>query len=219
MVPHSQHIPYQNIPNGISTSGYVDKLEDFLETHLSSFSYVVSSKESERLITDKIYRNLQRQSRLNDAPFDFQPETIQEADKGHDKSTDIGVNLNTYDIDMELIYCIEAKRLPTDKPNGVREKEYVFGKGGGIERFKTNQHGKNRKGELLGRNGMIGYVQQNDFNHWHLTINNWIENDTNWGSSEILKNKTSNSIGKFESVHARNSGENLYLTHFWIKLC
>lgn len=212
-------LKYQNIPIGTSSSGYVDKLEDFLEKHLSTFKCKIDPMANERLTTDKIYRHLQRQSRLSDAPFDFQTETIQEADQGHDKSTDLGVNLNTFDIDMELIYCIEAKRLPTDKPNGKREKEYAFGKKGGIQRFKVNQHGKNRKGELLERNGMIGYVQNENLEHWYSSINNWIENEEEWGKSETLQKIDSVIIGKYISIHPRITGENVSLTHFWLNLC
>lgn len=217
---HSQQIPYQNIPNGISTSKYVEKLEDFLETHLVSFSPTkIEIGDSEEDITEKVYHHLQNKSK--DLPFYFQTEARQKtvSGKGHKKRVDLGVHIYVEDNDSELIYCIEGKRLPTDKPNGEREKEYVFGKGGGIERFKTNQHGKNRKGELLERNGMIGYIQQNDFDYWHSSINNWIENNSDWHSEEALKKSESTSGGKYTSEHIRTTKDKVFLTHFWLNLC
>ena len=221
-IPSNQAtIPYNNIGSGSSTNGYVDKLINFLEEHYASFpkAYNVSINESEEDISDKLYRHLQRQSNLNDAPFQFQPETPQKLPtaKGHKKRADFGVNLNTFDINMELIYCIEAKRLPTGKRE--REKEYVMGDGGGIQRFKKNLHGMNRKGDLLERNGMIGYVQENDFEHWHTQINQWITDEPTWSNTEMLQKVSFGTIAKLESTHERISKDNLKLTHFWINLC
>ena len=118
---------------------------------------------------------------------------------------------------MELIYCIEAKRLPTGKRD--REKEYVMGDGGGIQRFKKNLHGMNRTGNLLERNGMVGYVQENDFDHWHTQINQWITDEPTWSNTEMLQKVSFGTIAKLESTHERISKDNLKLTHFWINLC
>lgn len=216
----TQDIPYQNISNNTSTSGYIDKLIVFLETHCCTFpqKYTIQIDEAEEDISEKLYLHLQRQSRLTEAPFEFQPETPQKpiSKKGYKRRADFGVNLNTYDVDMELIYCIEAKRLPTGK--GEREKEYVFGDGGGIQRFKDNKHGIDRRGNLLERNGIVGYVQQNDFDFWHTTINNWITIDPHWDNTEALEKIDFSTIAKLKSEHKRVTGENLYLTHFWINL-
>lgn len=216
-------IPYNNISRGASTNGYVDKLINFLEEHYASFpkAYTVSINESEEDISEKLYLHLQRQSRLTEAPFDFQPEARQKLPnaKGYTRRADLGVNLNTFDINMELIYCIEAKRLPTDKFLGAREKEYVIGNYGGIQRFKENLHGMNRTGNLLERNGMVGYVQQNDFAHWYQKINKWITDEPTWSNTETLQKVSFGTIAKLESTHTRISNDNLKLTHFWINLC
>lgn len=221
-IPSNQTtIPYNNIKSGSSTNGYVDKLINFLEEHYASFptAYPISTDESEEDISDKLYRHLQRQSRLTGVPFEFQPETPQKMPtaKGHKKRADFGVNLNTFDINMELIYCIEAKRLPTG--TGKREKEYAMDDGGGIQRFKKNLHGMNRRGGLLERNGMVGYVQQNDFDHWYQKINEWIIDEPTWSNTEILQKVNFGTIAKLESTHERISKHNLKLTHFWINLC
>ena len=198
-----------------------DYLINFLEEHYATFpkAYAVSIDESEEDISEKLYLHLQRQSRLTEAPFEFQPEARQKLPtvKGHKKRADLGVNLNTFDINMELIYCIEAKRLPTGKKE--REKEYVMGDGGGIHRFKKNLHGMNRTGNLLERNGMVGYVQQNDFDHWHKKINEWITDEPTWSNTEILQKVSFGTIARLESSHERISKDNLKLTHFWINLC
>jgi hypothetical protein len=221
-IPSNQaNLPYKNIGSNSSTNGYVDRLIYFLEEHYASFptAYSISIDESEENISDKLYRHLQRQSRLTDAPFEFQPETPQKMPtaKGHKKRADLGVNLNTFDINMELIYCIEAKRLPTGKKE--REKEYVMGDGGGIQRFKENLHGMNRIGDLLERNGMVGYVQKKDFDHWHQKINEWIIEDPTWSNTEILQKVSFETIARLESSHERISKHSLKLTHFWINLC
>lgn len=218
-----QSIPFENIEKNTSTTGYVDKLIVFLETHCTTFSekYNISVSESEEDISEKLYLHLQRQSRCTNAPFEFQPETPQKpiSKKGHKKRADFGVNLNTYDIDMELIYCIEAKRLPTGKTGDIREKEYVFGDGGGIQRFKDNKHGIDRNYNLLERNGMVGYVKSNDFQYWHQSINQWILEEPTWNNSEVLSDFEPATIARMESNHNRISGEKLCLTHFWINLC
>jgi hypothetical protein len=215
------NLPYKNIGSNSSTNGYVDKLINFLEEHYASFpkAYAVSIDESEEDISEKLYLHLQRKSRLTEAPFEFQPEARQKLPtvKGHKKRADLGVNLNTFDINMELIYCIEAKRLPTGKKE--REKEYVMGDGGGIQRFKKNLHGMNRAGNLLERNGMVGYVQQNDFDYWHEKINRWITDEPTWSNTEILQKVNFGTIARLESSHERVSKDNLKLTHFWINLC
>jgi hypothetical protein len=217
-------IPYQDIKTGNSTDGYVDKLIYFLEEHYASFptAYAISVDDSEEAISEKLYLHLQRKSTQTDAQFQFQPETPQKliSIKGHKKRADFGVNLNTFDNNMELIYCIEAKRLPTDKIGKKREKEYVFGNGGGIQRFKDNYHGISRNGKsLLERNGMVGYVQQNDFDHWYEKINEWITDEPTWSNTEILQKINFGTIAKLESSHERISKDNLKLTHFWINLC
>ncbi len=215
------NIPFQNIKEGASSIGQVQKLMVFLEKYLPEFPKGRSlRKSSEEDISQDLYKYLQRKQSYNDEkieyPFQFQPETIQrqKSIKGHKRRADIGVRINTRDIDMELIYCIEAKKLPTAKSGNDREKEYVLGNYGGINRFKQNLHGLNDSGDLLSENGVIGYVQADDFTHWHTQINSWI--NAEWGDNELLKKVYFNTIGKLESNHSRLSGGQVKLTHYWI---
>ena len=219
-------IPYENIKIGNSTDVVVDKLIIFLEKYLPEFSQEVifSKDENEINITYELRKYLQRKRRFNvekiEYPFEFEREVPQlpKNKKGHAKATDVGVNLYVEDNSSKLIYCIEAKRLPTGKRE--REKEYLFGKKGGVQRFKVNDHGKSKDGnQLFPRNGMVGYVQENDFDHWHQKINEWIINEPTWSNTEILHKVSFDTIAKLESSHERISKDNLKLTHFWINLC
>ncbi len=169
------NIPFKNVSKGTSsTQADVDRLELFLEKYLPFFTKEreIEKGESENVVTEKLYTFLQRKRKFNDEkieyPFEFQTENIQKVKKGHDKRIDIGTYLNTANIDMEFFYCIEAKILPTGKG---REKEYVNGKGGAIERFKREEHGKDNRGNLLKNNAIVAYIKQNDFPYWQNVIN------------------------------------------------
>lgn len=218
-IASSDRIPFQNISTGTSSTAYVDKLVVFLEDTLSAFpkERQLKKESSENSLTEDLYIYLTRQARLRDLPFEFQPEKPQKMPKGHDKRVDMAVRVNTFDIDMEIIYCLEAKKLPTDKSGREREKEYVMGEKGGIQRFKNEAHGKDDTGNLLPRNGMVAYITDNDFNHWHNQINSWISS-TGWPVTEMLVIEFIKDIGKLKSTHSRMSGVMLELMHFWIKV-
>lgn len=219
--PAPPQIPYRNIGKGTSSTAYVDKLIAFLEGALPDFPKEkrVEKTQSENHLTEELFQFLSRQARRNDQPFVFQPESSEKKinQKGHTKRIDLGAYVETLDIDMEYIYGIEAKKLPTDKAGGAREKEYVIGKSGGIERFKKEDHGLDKKGNLLPRNGMIAYVGENDFSHWFAQINEWVSAE-GWATSENLTADYFSEIGKLTSVHTRMSGESVELTHFWVKI-
>lgn len=183
----------------------------------------VKGIQSENEISELLYLHLTRKAKFNaeniEHPFAFQPEKPQKKrnQKGHPKRTDIAARLNTIDVNMEVIYCIEAKKLPTDKKGGKREKEYVFGKFGAIERFKNEVHGLDDEGNLLSRNGIVAYIFDSGFNHWYGQINQWII-EQGWEMTEQLSLEYSKKIGKLTSVHSRISGSLVRLSHFWINL-
>ena len=221
--PPHDHIPYQNIEKGASSSEYVDILIAFLENYLPSFPLErkVDAGMNENDITELLYLHLTRKAKINNEkkeyPFVFQPEKSQKkkGQKGHPKRVDIAGRLNTLDVDLEVIYCLEAKKLPTDKVGGKREKEYVSGNGGAIERFKNEAHGLDDAGNLLSRNGIVAYVTAEDFGIWHSRINAWI-NELKWHKSELLELEYTTVIGKLKSNHFRVSGEPFELNHFWV---
>lgn len=116
------------------------------------------------------------------------------------------------------LFIVESKRLPAPPPK-KREKEYVIGPNhnGGIERFKNGSHGKG-----LTECGMLGFVEQQNFNFWHVTINNWIDvlakADKEWSLLELLKLIESKSnYCHLISLVKRRSADKLKLHHLWIK--
>jgi hypothetical protein len=225
IMPQKTDIPFKNIPEGSSTTEYVVKLIAFLEKYLPYFPIETKANKSqnENDLSEELYNHLTRKARFNGDnityPFEFHPEKSQKKpkQKGHAKRIDIATKLNTVDINMEVIYCIEAKKLPTDKLDGKREKEYVDGKGGAIDRFKREDHGMNDEGNLLPRNGIVAYITEHDFQHWHTQINTWIT-DKGWHTKELLRKEYFNKIGKLTSFHPRILGDDVEINHFWVNI-
>ena len=91
---------------------------------------------------------------------------------GNAEATLIGVR--SYSLYKPFL-VIEAKRLPA--PGADREREYVTGTDrasgsptGGIQRFKLGLHGSDV--EIA---AMVGYIQDQSPEHWHRSINTWID--------------------------------------------
>lgn len=221
--PTPNYIPFQNVPEGTSSSGYVDKLILFLEKYLPDFTRErpVAASQSENDLTEQLFLHLTRKTKFNveniEYNYVFQPEKSQKKpnQKGHSKRMDIAARLNTVDVNLEVIYCLEAKKLPTLGTG--REKEYVFGEGGAIERFKNEVHGLDDMGNLLKSNGIIAYITEHPLTHWFNQTNQWVS-DAGWIESEKLTMNYFNDIGKLTSIHQRISGALLDLTHFWIQI-
>ncbi len=116
-----------------------------------------------------------------------------------------------------LIFVMEAKILPTPLENDRKEHEYVYGKGGGIQRFKEIKHGVNFKHQLFRSCGMIAYIKEQDFDYWFAKVNQWIM-DTNWLESEKLTRKYPNQNDKYISDHSRIDNSTLKLHHFWVRV-
>lgn len=128
-------------------------------------------------------------------------------------TVDIGIYLGS-----NLIFTMEAKLLPT--PKGTKKKpraehEYVFGKGGGIQRFRDGFHGVDNRNNPLSENGMIAYIKENDSEYWFSKVNQWVL-DATWGKSEQLEKIYFKSIGKLFSRHTRPKAADVKLYHFWI---
>lgn len=217
-----------------STEGYLLLLFDFLDNYLSDFPnqlFNVLKGANENTISTNLRRHLQYYSRIQNYDFDFESESPQKPELAQrEKRVDMGVNLFVKDRTPNAIFCIEAKRLPI--PSGDRlAQEYICGREGknegGIERFKKCLHGKDWNGKLLPQNGMFGYIEKHDFNHWHTEINNWIgemavNNSTEWSNTESLQMISSTKIAKLQSTHTRSSTEpkdkNVALLHYWIMI-
>ncbi len=126
------------------------------------------------------------------------------------KGPDIFVNPKKCRLKSLPLFVIEAKRL-----RAASKKEYVTS---GITRFKTNQHGVDHNYAA-----MLGYVQENNFLHWHGKINTWIgelavEDNSMWSKSENLEQVSNNVLGEYESIHSRIGGKPIKLYHFWINI-
>jgi hypothetical protein len=227
MIEQQPIIPFQNIEQGSSTQQYVDELIVFLETTLPDFTPVkqIDVLMSEEEISYELFRYFTRMTNFDNNnnrltqpyPFHFPPEIRQkkQQQRGHAKRTDFGVHVSVESIDMQIIYCIEAKILPTGKG---REKEYLIGKGGAIDRFKREEHGIDNEGKLLERNGIIAYIKANDFIHWHNQISTWVTAEESYNENEQLVPIYFREIAKLHSEHLRISGTTVKLTHFWVNI-
>lgn len=71
--------------------------------------------------------------------------------------------------------------------------------------------------EPLPENGMIGYVKENDFGDWFITVNSWIKMAA-WDVSEELQQTYIKQTAKFISRHLRADGTALSIHHFWVKV-
>lgn len=125
---------------------------------------------------------------------------------------------------IKPLYNIEAKRLPQDTKK--REYEYVWGyfkngsSAGGIQRFKTGDHGYG-----LPKSALLGYIEENDFAYWHNTINSWIVNRAKdlpdeWKDDEQLQNLDVNSSQIYSVCRsvAHRKLDSIDLFHLWIKI-
>jgi len=115
------------------------------------------------------------------------------------------------------MFSVECKRLPS--PQKAREKEYVIGdnNNGGIERYKTEKHGKG-----LYECGLLGFIEKENSKYWLKEINNWLENlskvDKIWKQDEILSKIESKKDFYFlKSIAHRKKGD-INLNHLWVKL-
>ena len=161
-----------------------------------------------------------------DSEFHFEFQTKAPEKMG---GTDIGI-LRKYSKPRHIPFCIiEAKRLPTPVYSGSQETEYVCYKNstkqGGIERFKTCKHGDKLPFSL-----MVGYIQQENANHWHTKVNEWISEQIqkssnesiSWIENDMLSKdfnfNTKELITKYASEHLKSNSEKIKLIHYWIDL-
>lgn len=208
-----------------------------IELNISNFPKELNSATSEYKEFDEIKKeNLEQEDDItqilvrflddlnSDFHFEFQTKTPEKMG-----GTDIGV-LRKYSKPKHIPFCIiEAKRLPTPSYSGSQKTEYVCYKDstkqGGIERFKTNKHGNKLPFSL-----MVGYIQQENPNHWHTKVNEWITEQIQKSSNESISwinedmliqdstFKNDNVITKYTSEHLRSNDEKIKLYHYWINL-
>lgn len=238
MLSEQRHANNGRITKGIEVDASVLSVLDFVKINLSVFvkknKGAVSMNENG--LTQKLCILL---NRIKDKePFFFQPEDMEDKNRGNSPKIDVGVfsdkeKITVYDTtygEDDSFFKIEAKRLA--KISVAREKEYVIGRmgqdkyleTGGIERFKKGIHGKN-----LRHAAIIGYIQNEDFDYWFNLINSWItELITQKGNFWQEEDKLIKANQGFESGLVLNSTnfrakpnskpDYIHLTHFWVDL-
>lgn len=117
----------------------------------------------------------------------------------------------------------EGKRLPA--PDVRRKREYVKGTNrisGGIERFKTGDHGGD-----CHTSAIIGYIEDGTPAEWLANINQWISElatDSSaslWTQQDLLNEisyKATEKAAFTNSIHRRNAGTTIKLYHLWIEM-
>jgi hypothetical protein len=129
------------------------------------------------------------------------------------RGVDFNIHISPLKLGAASIFCIEAKRLSR------QHNDYVRGETGGIERFKRECKGF---GKHLSISAMIGYVQENTFEHWEQRINYWIDElinsstDIEWNTEDKII--ADDNFAHYKSSHTRVSGTSIILFHYWISL-
>jgi hypothetical protein len=134
----------------------------------------------------------------------------------------------TYHSIYDPFLVFEGKRLPA--PSRRREREYVTGgtdKSGGIQRFKLALHGAQQ-----GTAAIIGYVQKDQLEHWHLIINQWIRElaadttivDEKWFPEEQLADLVTDHARHIASASSRHKrceiaiSPEIRIRHLWVMM-
>lgn len=209
-------------PNvSVSNSNVVLLINELMKQTVPIFkSYLASGFHKKKQLNEEEYTQLftkqaQILIRKENYPFNIEGEykDVYNLSKGF---SDFFFYPNEQNVSTASIFSVESKRLPS--PDKSREKEYVIGdkNNGGIERYKTEKHGKD-----LYECGLLGFIEKEDYKFWLTTINSWIEYlssfDETWKKEEILTvtDKQTNYY-YLKSIAHRASTKNISLHHLWI---
>jgi len=212
---HSQH-PNIELPQNrvviLAKKCMVETVEHF-KSYLKS-NFHKKNKLNENDLTQLYTKQVQIHIRNKDYPFNIegQYQDVYNQSKGF---SDFFFYLNEQNIELSSIYSVESKRLPS--PGKKREKEYLIGDNinGGIERYKSEKHGKG-----LSECGLLGFVEDKDFKHWSTIINNWILDLTKtriaWKKDEVLNETISEKDFCILTSIAHRKKDSINLTHLWV---
>lgn len=231
----SVNISSGSISAGIEAEDSLKAVISFIKLHYKTFAENNQGQISmnEKGLSQNLCILLNRNAKKY--PFFFHPEFMENINSGVSPQVDIGTM--SYDdkiiisdreySEHDSFFSIEAKRLPT--PGSTREKEYVIGNpapSGAMERFKKGIHGSALKFAAI-----IGYVQKENYDHWFLKINSWIDELTEldnfniWQSADKIKrtdNQGPKEFAEFESINSRivngKRAPDIKIFHFWINL-
>jgi hypothetical protein len=139
-------------------------VEDFILYIQQELPLFVSSQTYRKIITPKKNNETHHTTALTAFLLKSQSKyTIiaENAQKGRSKADMVVYNRQT----DEVLLIIETKRLPIPKGKDREKNEYVYTKknNGGIERFKTGQHGVDNQERLLPENMMVAYIEEQDY--------------------------------------------------------
>lgn len=181
------------------------------------FGFHKKNKLNENNLTQEYTKQAQILIRQKNYPFNIE-EQYQDNYNLSKGFSDFFFYPNEQNVKLSSLYSVESKRLPS--PEKKREKEYVIGdnNNGGIERYKTEKHGIG-----VSECGLLGFVEDKDFNHWHTTINSWITDlakkpKSNWKKNEVLSETESNIDHCILQSIAYRHSDNVSLTHLWISI-
>lgn len=221
---------YTGVPNFTHSCKLDNMFEIILVETIDGFLQGLNSSRPTKKMNEKIFtqnfvteinRTLIKKTRGVVACYDHND--IYTVGANPNKCVDFAFTTSEQGAMPKSLYAVEAKRLPTGA--GKREREYIHGffkngsPSGGIQRFKTGDHGYG-----LRESGLLGYVEENDFNCWHETVNEWINDNAEqvvgWSKDEKLEDiyidSTLNySISRSVAYRATDA---INLFHLWIKI-
>lgn len=178
-------------------------------------------------LTQRLAIHLERSPHIR--PYFFLREDLEDDRDGGSPRADLGVRARDESRILlsgiryfggQRFLALEAKRLPT--PGTGREREYLEGKRGGVERFKRGIHA----GDLT-TVGIIAYVQRHGFGHWHELLNSWVDEliaastpELPWDEQDRLELETANErLAQLRSRNLRVSDKRrLTMRHIWVQL-
>ncbi|MDR2130634.1 MAG: hypothetical protein LBP56_05635 [Odoribacteraceae bacterium] len=217
MIAEDKHI-YSNKPDfDIPTNKLLQWIEKSFIATTPVFLYTLLPNLNETQYAQEFVAELERTLRIMEVPLCVGREYSDIYTEGADRQR--AVDFYFYPAEQgasrKSLFSVEAKRLPT--PGGQdRAKEYVLGEGGGIERFKREDHGKG-----LPNCGMLAFIEKQDFAHWYSTVNSWIT-DTSiselWSTEECLTGLTVHETWAKSISIVKRISNNLNLIHFWIDI-
>lgn len=220
-----EHLFTKETPNfSITSSKIIQSIKQLIEDVVPYFnSYMGSSfylKRSlnENELTQIFVEQSQILIRKKDYPFNVNGE-LKDIHNLSDGFSDFYFFPNEAGRSTASIYSVESKRLPSPKPSS-RMKEYVIGhnKNGGIERYKTERHGKG-----LNECGILAFIEKEDSNYWLKEINHWITEEAKinitWKEDELINLHYGKEMYCYlESIAHRKGIKDIILHHFWIVL-
>lgn len=210
--------PKISLPN----TKVVSLITQLMKENVTHFKGYISSGQhkKKRLNEDDLTQIFIEQAQIlirkQDRPFNIssQYRDIYNLSKGF---SDFYFYPNEQGVSTQSIFSVECKRLPA--PESAREREYIHGtsNNGGIERYKSEKHGKG-----LDDCGLLGFIEKENPKNWIVTLNKWIGDialvDKTWKKDETLSELESQIDFCFLESTAHRKANDIHLFHLWVIL-